>query len=113
MDPEFLWDKVKDFYDGRKYLGRWEKMAEEQRWGNLAKKLWEDREFLDDFVEGDARIPLWPGTEMILKCRIAINIRLTKARFFKKLEGPEEWELHRSIRRANGQQGRLERLFRH
>ena len=92
LDEGYVFKRIRDYYLGGSF-GAWQACVDEGRWADLAKKLLTDRNILDLLIEGDANIPDNQHTHMSRKCRIATNIRLTRAKYFKKLESPTDFEL--------------------
>ena len=86
--------RIVEYFQDR-YVGRWQRYVRQQRWGDLARKLHEDRRRLEDFVDGEVVMPR-EGERMTRKCQIVTNMRLTRARYFKRLDGPEDFELSKT-----------------
>ena len=96
LDEDYVFSRVEDYFMDR-YIGRWQRLVNEGRWSELAKKLIDDRRILDQIVEGDASIPN-DESFMNKKCQIATNIRLTRAKYFKRLESPKDFELSKTVK---------------
>ncbi|KAL9126347.1 MAG: hypothetical protein Q9217_004593, partial [Psora testacea] len=91
LDKGYVKDRIEEYFEDR-HLGRWQRYVREQRWEALAKKLLIDRMRLDAFIDEEVAMPK-EGEKMTLKCQISTNMRLVRSKYFKRLDGPQDFEL--------------------
>ena len=95
QDEEYVKDRIEEYYDDE-YIGRWQRYVLQHRWEDLARKLHDDRRRLDELVEGEIKMPK-EGDKMTLGCQIATNMRLVRSKYFKRLDGPRDFELSKTV----------------
>ncbi|KAL9101350.1 MAG: hypothetical protein Q9163_003373 [Psora crenata] len=94
LEEPYVKKRITEYYQDL-YMGRWQRYVRQHRWEALAKKLHEDRQRLDAFIDGEVTMPN-QGEQMTLKCQVLINMRLTRSKYFKRLDGPADFELSKT-----------------
>ena len=86
LDPDWVMESIEDYYKGNEHIGRWQRLMEGGRWNELAAKFTVDKQQLGKI---NSTIDLGGSG----KCNIMPNIRSSKWRIFKRLDGAQDFEL--------------------
>ena len=85
LDPAWVMDHIKNYYNGNDHIGQWQRYMQNHRWRNLAEKFTEDIEQLQKI--NSAR------SNNSRRCNIMLNMLNSKRQFFKRLNGAQDYEL--------------------
>lgn len=94
LDPGWVMDHIEDYSTGDDHIGKWQGYAEAFRWDDLAEKIIKDIEQLE-------KINSNMNFNKSRRCKIMVNIRNTKRQYFKRLDGPQDFELNEKELRMN------------
>ena len=86
LDPNWVMDRIKDYYAGNDHIGKWQRYVQACCWKELAAKLTKDIQQLE-------KINSTINSSNSRRCKIMLNMRNTGRQFFKRLEGAQDFEL--------------------
>ena len=85
LDPNWVMDRIKDYYAGNDHIGKWQRYVQACRWNELAAKLAKDIQQLE-------KINSTINSSNSRRCKIMLNMRNTERQFFKRLDGAQDFE---------------------
>lgn len=102
LNPKWVMDRIKDYYNGNDHIGRWQRVVKGRCWSELAAKFTVDIEQLEKInstIDGGRS----------RQCNIMVNISNSKRQFFKRLDGAQDFELSETALRMEEEEEEDER----
>lgn len=85
LDPYWVMEHIEDYHDGNEHIGQWQRYVQSRRWTDLAEKFTKDIQQLERINS--------TRSNNSRRCNIMFNIQDSKRMFFKRLDGPRDYEL--------------------
>lgn len=85
LDPYWVMDHIEDYHNGNEHIGEWQRYVQSRRWMDLAEKFTKDIRQLQRINS--------TRSNNSRRCKIMVNIHDSKRMFFKRLDGPRDYEL--------------------
>ena len=85
LDPYWVMEHIEDYQYGNEHIGQWQRYVQSRRWTDLAEKFIKDIRQLQRINR--------TRSNNSRRCSIMVNIHDSKRMFFKRLDGPRDYEL--------------------